>query len=322
MKDNPIQFAVVREDPLIEHKIVQTMKAKSILMIGSGGCTAFSLNCLEPNLNIGLFDLNPAQLDLIKRKVDILSKPLSSESKIRFGIGRDTLDGLCTGGNFESLFRNFRQFLVDFAGNSPHLESLFQQGSKRLDAVDQITKNKYWAIAFDLFFSDSLLTTMFGPEAVQHAVKGSYPKYFRRILEQGLRSPDAPTNYFLHHIFLGYYLDREDSLPLYLKAGPRIYSFSYHLGDLATVPDLPSYEVISLSNIFDWMSPVDIKKIAAYLSAKAKPKTAVVWRQLGHDTDASPAFSGDWTLDHDLATNLLQIDRSLFYSRIYIAVRT
>ena len=321
MKNNLIQFGVVREDPEIEFHVVQKFKSESILLIGSGGCTAFSLQCRLPDLKISLFDLNPAQIELVKTKAELLKRPLSSEAKVRLGVGSDSPSGLCTGGNFESLFRGFREFLIDFAADGEDFTSIFSDTPKREQEVNQLLSNKYWPVAFELFFSDVLLTTLFGPSAIQHAQKGSYPEYFRKALEKGLKSSGASTNYFLHHIFLGYYLDSPAALPYYLQKSPHKYSFSYHLGDVTTVKNLDSYGVISLSNIFDWMGTTEIRSTADYLTRSVKPGTAILWRQLGHDVDASHAFGSDWVFDKNLAGALLESDRSLFYSRIYLAVR-
>ena len=77
--------------------------------------------------------------------------------------------------------------------------------------------NAYWPVGFQLFFSDALLNTMFGPDATQHAVPGSYPGYFQGLIERGLLRDDARNNPFLQHIFLGHYMDREACVPPFLK---------------------------------------------------------------------------------------------------------
>ena len=71
MKDNPIQFAVVREDPLIEAEVIRASGAERMLLVGSGGCTALTLQTLFPNLALTLVDPNPAQSVLIKRSRNV-----------------------------------------------------------------------------------------------------------------------------------------------------------------------------------------------------------------------------------------------------------
>jgi hypothetical protein len=48
MRDNPVQFAFVREDPEIEASLVRRDHSGSALLIASGGCTALSLQALFP----------------------------------------------------------------------------------------------------------------------------------------------------------------------------------------------------------------------------------------------------------------------------------
>ncbi len=50
MKNNPIQFAVVREDSQIEMKIVSDFGFERATLIGSGGCTAFCLKAVQPQI--------------------------------------------------------------------------------------------------------------------------------------------------------------------------------------------------------------------------------------------------------------------------------
>src|SRR6185312_4760573 len=125
-------------------------------------------------------------------------------------------------------------------------------------AQTQLFAHKYWPVAFDLHFSDSLLHAMFGPAAVQHAPKGSYPRYFQAAFEHGLMAPGAAENYFLHHVFLGCYRDHGPSLPPYLtRPVPRL-ELELVQTTAEALPDLGRHDLVSLSNIFDWMSEAEI----------------------------------------------------------------
>jgi S-adenosylmethionine-diacylglycerol 3-amino-3-carboxypropyl transferase len=320
MKHNPIQFAVVREDPLTELTIINRKNIKNVLLIGSGGCTAFSLLCARPTLEVTIFDTNPAQLTLVKNKAQALSNRTNkTDFNATFGIGHEATLGLCSNGNFESLFRGLRNFIFDFVASKKDLLELFQE-QNRLEIYRDLITNKYWPVGFELFFSDTLLRAMFTDAAVQHVEKGSYPRYFRRQMEHGLLAKDAPSNYFLHHIFLGHYLDAESKLPLYLSSSNRNFPIKYIHGDLHAVDNLAAYDFISLSNIFDWMSEDQVQESATYLSKKCVSGTTLLWRQLGHDRDMSQFFH-EWSFDIKLAEDTLLADRSLFYSRFYIATR-
>ncbi|MDD4975679.1 MAG: hypothetical protein PHY93_15085, partial [Bacteriovorax sp.] len=83
MKSGQLQFAVVREDPEIECDLIKNnSQIKKILMIGSGGCTAFSVRLMNPNIEQTLVEPNPAQIYLIKTKEKLLAENKIEELKI------------------------------------------------------------------------------------------------------------------------------------------------------------------------------------------------------------------------------------------------
>ena len=211
MINNKIQFAVVREDPHIEAELITRFKLKRAVLIGSGGCTAFSLRAIFPKLDIKLIEPNPAQIKLIEKKISIISK--NELAEVRKLIGTGERNPLIESGNFESLFKLLRNTLFEFVIAEKAVVRFFEDNEK----IDwpAVFKNPYWTVAFDLFFSNSLLLAMFGPDAIQYAKKNSYPGYFRALLEAGLQRQDARNNYFLQHIFLGRYLSSDKHLPEY-----------------------------------------------------------------------------------------------------------
>ena len=72
MRDNKVQFAVVREDLMVEAELVRLTNANNVLLIASGGCTALTLQALFPDLHITLFDFNSAQLERVREKMSAL----------------------------------------------------------------------------------------------------------------------------------------------------------------------------------------------------------------------------------------------------------
>ena len=316
MKDNHVQFAVVREDPKIEAELVCLHQVSEVLLIASGGCTALTLQALFPDLRLTLLDLNPAQLELIKKKRQALTD--TNICPHAFNIGTSDSRGLNQCGNFESLFRGLREFIFDLVADEEQVRALFEERGGLKRATELLFSNRYWPVAFDLFFSDSLLNTMFGPNATQHAKPGSYPKYFQKLFEKGLMSDQAFDNYFLHHVFLGYYLDRPTSLPHYLTVSPPDYHFQMVEGTLDQVSDLGCFDLISLSNIMDWMSPADITTLLVKLQNQMKLGAIVLYRQLNNPIDLETEFGDSFQFDPALGNRLLEAERSLFYSSIHV----
>lgn len=314
---NPIQFAVVREDPMIDMEIIENFKLQNILLIASGGCTALSIAAKFQDRKLTLFDPNPNQLLLVKEKFKILSEITDQRGfENQFNIAVDIPGSLNAKGNFESLFRNFRKFIWEFICPESGWIELFN-GRNTLN-LSEIFSNKYWNVAFELFFHDSLLLAMFGPDALQHAPKGSYPSYFRERLEQGLKRQDLEKNYFLHHIFLGYYLTEKESQPFYLQQKILVSEIEYINGYLQDVPYLEEYDYIMLSNIFDWMSQNDIDSVISLLKKKCKKDSVICFRQLNNTHDLASEFQDQFQLQKELSENLYQKDRSLFYNSLSV----
>jgi len=319
MKINPIQFAVVREDPFIEAELVRAIGARNIFLIGSGGCTALTLQALFPALELTLLDPNPTQLQLIKKKIEKLTSLTGEERNKAFGIGFEGDTGLNTCGNFESLFRSFRNFVYEFV--LPREEFLKAFGSDDLlqKITSQVFTHKFWPVAFDLFFSDSILNTMFGPDATQHAPKGSYPGYFRKVVEGGLQKAGASQYYFLHHIFLGHYLDRPGCLPPYLTLSPPSnFRFEFVQKTIQEIKDFSHFDLIALSNIFDWMPEEVVRRTAGQIRRSARPGAVLIYRQLNHSKDFQKLFGPDFAFDGALEEKFLKKDQSLFYSKLNI----
>ena len=111
MRDNPLQFAVVREDALVEVEVLRRHPCRRVLLIASGGCSALTLQSVLPELEITLLDPNAAQLDLVRAKLDALDALRAGDRLARFNVENDDPSGLCECGNFESLFRSLRTFL-------------------------------------------------------------------------------------------------------------------------------------------------------------------------------------------------------------------
>lgn len=287
------KFAIVREDPALESTLVRLARAGEVLLVASGGCTALSLVAEHPGLRVTAFDLSRAQLDHVARKIEALLRG----DLAALGLGSTDPHGLHQLGHFEALFRLLRSGVTDLIGDEP-----------------ERTRSPYWPALFDTLFGDPLLHAMFGPDATQHAKPGSYPRYFQRIFEKGLRDT---TNYFMRHVFEQDYIP--GVAPYYLEHPPTDVPIELMEGDLTTVPHLDRFGVISLSNVFDWSSDALVAQWAQHLRTHARPGTFILVRKLNNDRDLRRSFDpAAFALDDDLGARLLAEDRSLFYNRIEV----
>ena len=136
IKHNPIQFSVVREDPEIERKDILSSGAKEVLLIASGGCTALSLQAYFPHLQFTLVDPNPAQIHLIQEKMYALGESSVTKKKEDFNVENNSSFGLSERGNFESLFRSFRNFITEFILSSEDLKRLLTHSDTPVSTFD------------------------------------------------------------------------------------------------------------------------------------------------------------------------------------------
>lgn len=290
---NKLQFAITREDPLIEKELIIRSEASEVLLVCSAGDTILALRSEFPEIKISAFDFNPIQINHLKEKSKASDKNLHQN------------------GNFESLFRQWRRFFNEFILSPEDTLNLFLS-DKRFNP--DIFNSKYWAVSFDLHFHDSFLETMFGSAAIQHAPAGSYPRYFQKVFERGLKLPHFQKNPFLQHIFLDRYLD----MPPYLNQATDISQVELIVGSLFDVPNLERFDLIQLSNIFDWSSHEEILQTCQLLNQKMKPGSTLLLRQINNESPIEDYLGPQFISEQDLAGALWEKDRSLFYSKLII----
>lgn len=312
-----LKFAVVREDPELELTLVARTKARAVLTVASGGCTLLTLAQRHPELELVGFDFNPRQLAHVREKASALGGvPLE-----RFNVGDADRTGLNQRGEFEGLFRTLRHFLEEFVAPARELAAFFSPATPATERSALLTRwfaSPYWPVAFELALASPFLHAMFGPAATQHAAPGSYPGYFQAVFERGLQREHAARNPFLQHVLLGAY--RPEDAPEYLRAKEPV-PLTLVEGSLPDVPGLGRFDVVSLSNIFDWSDDSLVASWAALLSREARPGCAVLLRQLNNQRDLRRFFEPAFEFDAALGAELLAKDRSLFYERIEVGFR-
>jgi S-adenosylmethionine-diacylglycerol 3-amino-3-carboxypropyl transferase len=310
------KFAVVREDANVEHALCCQNGAGSVLVVASGGCTALTLAHREPGLRVSAFDLSPLQLAHVEAKRAAVARG----DLAALNVGDESPAGLNQLGEFESLFRTLRRFVEEMVARAADVARYFDQATseqERRALADTWLTSRYWPAAFSLTFHDAILHAMFGVAATQHAEPGSYPGYFQRVFERGLLDPQGPENPFLAHVLLGAYLPGH--APDYVHAG-RDLPVELIEGPLPSVPDLARFDLVSLSNVFDWSDDALVASWAALLTRQLRPGATVVVRQLNNRRDLRAFFTG-FAFDDALGDDLLSRDRSLFYERILVATR-
>lgn len=318
MRDNPIQFAVVREDPQIELDLILARRetprpVKRALIVASGGCTALALAQAAPEVEIAALDPNPAQLALVARKI----KALAREDHDAIGAYVDDPEGLSACGNFESLFRGWRRLIFDLVCPKGEVVAALEAGDGE-GLLARLRSCPYWPVAFTMYFHEALLEAMFGPDATQYAPRGSYPAYFQQVVEGGLTRPDAGANPYLHHVLLGHYLPGH--APMWLQRSGATPSVTLQRGDLRTV-SFADYDLVQISNVMDWMDPRSVAALATRLGDDLRPDAQVVVRQLNNHRDLPGVFGPRFDFDPEHDAALAAAERSLFYAHVRVGRR-
>jgi S-adenosylmethionine-diacylglycerol 3-amino-3-carboxypropyl transferase len=305
MRRRALQFAVVREDSSLELDLWRRGLIARPVMIASGGCTALNLWAVAPALPIVFIEPNAAQIQHVRAK-------LRAWQRGRFASLRGEL---LEAGNFEALFRQFREFLFEFVMPEEDWRRALSGASKAV--WRQVFAHAYWPVAFELFFSDAMLRAMFGKAAIQHAPRGSYPQHFRRCLEAGLGRGDSRTNAFLWHIFVGEYPKRGG--PAYLRAAaPARARLKFFEGLAQDYKKFSGHDFVGLSNIMDWCSTAEVKFLAKKLNRELPSGAHVLYRQLNHGVNFRSAFGSGWVWDDRWCKFWHRRDQSLFYSSIHL----
>jgi S-adenosylmethionine-diacylglycerol 3-amino-3-carboxypropyl transferase len=312
-----LQFAVVREDPRLESALVRELHPRRALLVASGGCTALHLRAEAPELAITLVEPNPAQLAHVQRKLaELGSGRTPANAPSRWNIGTADPTGLHECGHFERLFRLFRNVLDLFV--LPAAERAQRCADPAADWAD-VVRHQYWPVAFATAFGDELLLAMFGPAAIQHAPRGSYPGYFRRRIESALSAGDRHQNPWLHHVLLGHHLTDAAAWPPFLQNAPAdLRPFDSLPCDLASVPSFAPFDFVGLSNVLDWMDDAACRQLAERLGAELRPGAAVLWRQLNDPRPLGDLFAPTITCDPFRDALLTERERSFFYDQVHL----
>lgn len=313
----PLLYAVIREDARLEGDLINRVRAKRVLTVASGGCVALSLAARFPNVEVTAFDTNARQLAHMAAKSEAARKRDVKALNVEHAGSR----GLNQAGEFEKVFRLVRSFFEEFIAPHHELHAFFTRSRSLKELDDMVrrwTTSKFWGAAFHSCFSEALMRSTLGERPARWAQDGSHTRYFQRAFVRGLRRDAAPENPFLQHVFLGGY--RRACAPTYIRnAGVSLKVKPVH-GTLLDVPDLASFDVVSLSNLLDGFDEGDVSAWAKALSTLA-PGSAILLRQLNSERDLRPFFEPHFRFDAALGRSFFYRDRSLLYNNIEVGFR-
>ena len=313
---NSVLFAVNREDHCVEYDVINRLDPNRMLMIGSGGCIALSIKTTYPDLDLNVIDVNPHQLTHINKK----SKAVQCSDLKELNVHTKNDSCLNQAGKFETMFQELRDSFLELVSNEKEVLSFFDSDMSDISRsiiLEKWTNHNNISTPFQNLFNDQNINKVFNDEATKHGSPGSYINYMKNKILTGLNKKDSHLNPFLQHIFLGYY--QSDNAFPYMKSKNKL-DLPMIEGSILNLDNIASYDVVSLSNIFDWSSDTIVKTHARYLS-QMKKGSAIIIRQINNHKNWIEIFNDYFTEDKNFDSYWQEHDRSMFYDHIRLFIR-
>lgn len=252
-RDDRLFFAQVREDPLLEIDALSPLENASVVVVSSGGCTAFSLLAAGA-ARVTAVDLNSTQNHLVELKAAALRRLATPEVMSFFGVARGTPERRAR------TYQTVRPFLTEgaarfwdahqrllgrgaltcgvseqFVGIVVRVVRLFIHGPGRIERLlsarsleeqraifHREWNTGRWRALFSLLLNRWTFNRAFDPEFFREVENPSFAAHFRGLLEHALCDVPVRNNYFLHQMLLGTYPVREPGgAPPYLERTAR-----------------------------------------------------------------------------------------------------
>ena len=313
---NSVLFAVNREDHYVEYDVINRLDPNRMLMIGSGGCIALSIKTTYPDLDLNVIDVNPHQLTHINKK----SKAVQCSDLKELNVHTKDDSCLNQAGKFETMFQELRDSFIELVSYKKEVLSFFDSDMSDINRsiiLEKWTNHNNISTPFQNVFNDKNINKVFSNEATKHGSPGSYISYMKNKILTGLNKKDSHLNPFLQHIFLGYY-QYDNAFP-YMTSKNKL-DIPMTEGSILNLDNIYSYDVVSLSNIFDWSSDTIVKTHARYLS-QMKKGSAIIIRQINNHKNWIEIFNDYFTEDKNFDSYWQEHDRSMFYDHIRLFIR-
>jgi hypothetical protein len=292
-----ISFYYTREDSSPELRAINDACKKTsennILMIASGGETLIDMLGLPCSLNIDAVDMNKNQIDLCKSKIlELLADAKYSNSDEAFK------------GKFEQVFLKIRT-LFNYQGSGLLSDYIKSSNLGR-------AKLKY---IIDELFSNDNLSYVFSDRATKYSSE-SFSEHFYNVLVKCCETKyDNPvTTRNIENILDGIDIHPSKNCKQALKANYFKHTVNYVHGDFESLDTNKKYKVVTLSNIGDWMSVDEYKKVLLDVKSRLTDDGIVVVRKL----------LGDYDLPKLLMECGFKVkpshDSTWFYSEVFIGV--
>jgi S-adenosylmethionine:diacylglycerol 3-amino-3-carboxypropyl transferase len=254
-REDRLFFAQVREDPLLEIDALAPLPNARVVVVASGGCTAFSLLAAGAREVVAV-DLNSTQNHLVELKSVALRRLLTPELVSFFGVAPGTASRRMR--TYEILRPHISTAAAVYWDNNQSLIArgvlacgvserfiaavvgvvkLCIHGRNRIERLlslesvdeqraffDSEWNSRRWKLLFPLLLNRWTFNRAYDPAFFQGVQNPSFAAHFRGLLEHALRDVPVRTNYFLHQMLTGKYPAQvPGGVPPYLERTRREY---------------------------------------------------------------------------------------------------
>lgn len=346
-------FAQVREDPLLEMEALEPATGQTIVVVGSGGCTALSLLAAGASRVVAV-DLNRVQNSLTELKaaaIQLLAPdqavaflggaPMSHDDRrSRYGaiapaLGQeartwwDAHSPQVAGGVLSAgVTERFIGGVITAIRLGVHPPDRIRRmlACRTVEEQRDLYRREWdtvrWRLLFTTLLNRAVFRKTYHPGFFEHVENPSFARHFRALAEHTLTEIPISTNYFVHHMFTGAYpAGVPGGLPPYLETsfspdGLTLVDGSY-TSYLRTLPEA-SVDGFAVSNILEWLTPEQSEEMFAEVVRTAVPGARFVFRNFVGWNEVPERWREVVVEDRGLGEALIQRDRSAVQRRIAV----
>ncbi len=354
-----IYFAQIREDSRVERALASLYLPKTIVSIGSGGCTSFSLLSDEVD-TVYAVDANPAQAALIECKkaaifalsrTEYLAFIGETDCKDRLAVYRgiahllpdyareywnEHSDDITVGINQCGATERFYRFIGSNIRNNIYDDEIWHALFACSSVDDQVEfHRKYltsekWQTAVRLLLSKTTHLQFFPAFMFAQASEHDFGMFFGAMFTKELHTKLVHNNYFLSQLlFASYLYEQPEGVPFYLtdegyaQAKRNLHKLSVIPRTLQHVlPELSSVDAFFLSNVFDWAREAERHSICEAILKAASDHAAVLYRNMLSRHPLPGFFMERFMVDESRSSEMAGLERSMMYQRITVGTLT
>lgn len=346
-------FAQVREDPRAELEALRPVLGGTVVVVSSGGCTALSLLAAGTG-HVVAVDRNATQNDIVELKAAAVASgstgavaflgalPSTSRAatyaRLRSALtpeARQHWDehpveiarGVITTGVSERF--------IDAIVGALRIAVHPRQRIARMLACDSVGaqramydaewNTRRWRLLFAILCNRLAFRSTYPAAFFEHVENPSFARHFLGLAEHAIAELPVRDNYFLHQMLTGRYpVEVPGGVPPYLSeegsaavvdGRSRLALVDGGMTEYLRICGDRSVQGFALSNICEWMTPVEIAALFREVLRTAAPGARLVYRNFVGWTEL-PARCDRIVPDEALGARLSHDDRSVVQRRV------